>query len=261
MIVSIATTRRMLPAALVISFAMPATLLAQSAGEHIALGDRDAAALHASGALRHYEEAIKADPRSYAALWKATREAVDLGEFNSDGAERDRLYSLAETYARRAVEANPSGAEGHFNLARAIGRKALTLGKRDQVKYAGDVRTQALEALKLNPRHPGALHVMGRWNFEVMQLSGMTRFVAKKFLGGQVFDSANWEDAQRYLEESVAVEPQRLVHHLDLARVYAIRGEKDKARAQFEAAMRGTVAEYNDKRYQSLAAEELKELR
>ena len=137
MIVSLATTRRMLPAALMISFAMPAALIAQSAGEHIALGDRDAAALNASGALRHYEEAIKADPRSYEALWKATREAVDLGEFNSDGADRDRLYSLAETYARRAVEANPSGVDGHFHLARAIGRKALSLGKRDQVKYAG----------------------------------------------------------------------------------------------------------------------------
>ena len=73
------------------------------------------------------------------------------------------------------------------------------------MKYAGDVRTHALEALKLNPKHPGALHVMGMWNYNVMSLSGMTRFMAKTFLGGKVFDSANWDDAQRYMEESVAV--------------------------------------------------------
>ena len=58
-----------------------------------------------------------------------------------DDKERDRLYAVAEQYARRAVEANPNDAEGHFHLARALGRKALSLGKRDQVKYAGDVRT------------------------------------------------------------------------------------------------------------------------
>ena len=140
-----------------------------------------------------------------------------------------RLYTLAEQYARRAVEANPGDAEGHFNLARALGRRALSLGKRDRVKYAGDVRTHALEALKLNPKHPGALHVMGMWNYNVMSLSGMTRFMAKTFLGGKVFDSANWDDAQRYMEESVAVDPGRLVHHLDLARVYVARDDKTKA--------------------------------
>jgi tetratricopeptide (TPR) repeat protein len=257
-----ATTRRLLGAAAVVSLALaPAPAAAQSAGEHIALGDKDHAAMNAPGALRHYEEAMKADPRSYEALWKATREAVDVGEFNSDEKERDRLYTQAELYARRAVEANPADAEGHFHLARALGRKALSLGKKDQVKYAGDVRTHALEALKLNPKHPGALHVMGMWNYNVMRLSGVTRFMAKTFLGGKVFDSANWDDAQRYMEESAAIEPARLVHHLDLARVYRARDNKEKARAAYEAAIRGPATEYNDRKFQAEAAAEIKEVR
>jgi tetratricopeptide (TPR) repeat protein len=261
MFVSYAISRRLLGAAVVVTLAAaPARLIAQSAAEHIALGDKEHAAMNAPGALRHYEEAIKVDPKNYEALWKATREAVDVGEFNPDEKERDRLYTLAEQYARHAVEANPNDAEGHFHLARALGRKALSLGKRDQVKYAGDVRTQALEALKLNPKHPGALHVMGMWNYNVMRLSGMTRFMAKTFLGGKVFDSANWDDAQRYMEESVALEPTRLVHHLDLARVYKARDNKERARAEYEAVIKGTASEYNDRKYQSEAAEELKNL-
>ena len=43
------------------------------------------------------------------------------------------------------------------------------------------------------------MHVMGMWNAEVMRLNGMSRFMAKNFLGGRVFESANWNDAQRYL--------------------------------------------------------------
>ncbi len=256
------TPRRLLSAAAVLTLAfVPSRAVAQSAAEHIALGDKDHAAMNAAGALQHYETAIKADPKAYEALWKAAREAVDVGEFNANTEERDRLYSMAELYARRAVEANPADAEGHFNLARGLGRKALSLGARDRVKYAGDVRTHALEALKLNPRHPGALHVMGMWNYNVMRLSGMSRFMAKTFLGGRVFNSANWADAQRYMEESVASEPHRLVHHLDLARVYAGRGDKEKARAQYEATIRGTATEFNDRHFQRQASEEINDVR
>jgi tetratricopeptide (TPR) repeat protein len=262
MFMSIATSRRLLSAAVVLTIALlPAGAAAQSAAEHIALGDRDHAAMNAQGALQHYETAITADPKSYEALWKAAREAVDVGEFNASAEERDRLYSMAELYARRAVEANPSDAEGHFHLARALGRKALSLGVRDRVKYAGDVRTHALEALKLDPKHAGAAHVMGMWNYNVMKLSGISRFMAKTFLGGKVFDSANWDDAQRYMEQSVANEPNRLVHRLDLARVYAARGDRDRARAQYEATIRGTATDYNDRHFQRQASEEIGEVR
>jgi tetratricopeptide (TPR) repeat protein len=252
------TPRRLVATAVILVLgALPARAVAQSAAEHIALGDREHSAMRAPAALQHYEAAIKSDPTNYEALWKATREAVDVGEFNPSAAERDRMYTLAEQYARRAVDANPNDAEGHFHLARALGRKALSLGKRDQVKYAGDVRTQALEALRLDPKSAGAQHVMGMWNYNVMKLSGVTRFMAKTFLGGKVFDSANWDDAQRYMEQSVANEPDRLVHHLDLARVYVARGMKDQARAQYQATINGKAIEYNDKHFQEEAASEL----
>ena len=56
------------------------SLAAQTAAEHIVMGDREHAAMNASGALRHYEAAIQADANSLDALWRASREAIDLGE-------------------------------------------------------------------------------------------------------------------------------------------------------------------------------------
>ena len=155
---------------------------AQSAADHIALGDKEYVAMHAPAAYEHYEAAIKADPKNYEALWKAARSAVDLGEFEKNDETRENYFKTGELYARRAVEANPGDAEGHFSLARAIGRNALTQSPRGRVKYAGDVRNQALECLKINPKHAGCLHVMGMWNAEVMRLSGFTRMIAKNFL-------------------------------------------------------------------------------
>lgn len=225
----------------------------QTAADHIALGDKSYVAMDAPAALQHYEEAIKLDPKNYEALWKASRSAVDLGSYERDDEKRGLDFTKAEQYARRAVEANPGDAEGHFNLARSLGKNALTQGPRARIKYAKDVRSQALDCLKIDPKHPGCLHVMGMWNAEVMRLNGFTRMLAKNFLGGQIFESASWPEAKRYMEASVANDPNRIVHHLDLAGVYRDMGDKARARAEFEAVMKLPNADYNDRHYKGEA--------
>ncbi|HZE07702.1 MAG TPA: hypothetical protein VE110_03000 [Gemmatimonadaceae bacterium] len=226
---------------------------AQSAADHIALGDKEYVAMNAPAALTHYEEAIKADSNNYEALWKASRSAVDLGTAERNDEKREAEFKSAESYARRAVAVNPGDAEGHFNLARALGKNALTQSPRSRIKYATEVRTQALECLKINPKHAGCLHVMGMWNAEVMRLNGFTRLLAKNFLGGKIFDTASWAEARRYMEESVANEPNRIIHHVDLGGVYRDMGEKDKAREQYQIAMKLPNADYNDRQYKAQA--------
>ncbi|HEY4217450.1 MAG TPA: hypothetical protein VGM67_09955 [Gemmatimonadaceae bacterium] len=233
---------------------------AQTVDEQIALGNRDHAANNLVSALQHYDAAIKLDPSNYTALTKAAHDAVDLGEFDDNHNERDSLYQSAEQYARRAVAANPTDAEGHFELARAVGRRALTMGTRDKIKYANEVRDQALAVLKIDPKHAGALHIMGVWNEQVMSLNGLSRMIAKNFLGGKVFGEASWDSAQTYLEQAVAQEPNRITHRLDLASVYAERDQKAKAVEQYEWIARAPVTDYNDAKYKTLAAARLKAL-
>lgn len=234
-------------------------LVAQTAAEHIVMGDRDHAAMNAAGALRHYQAAIQADANNAEAHWRAAREAIDLGEF--DGARRDSLYKLGEQYARRAVQADGKSSMAHFALAKAIGRVALALGKKERVKYAGDVHREAKEALRLDSANAGALHVLGRWNAEIMRLSGFSRFMAKNVLGGKTFGEANWGDARRLLEKAVALEPERIVHRLELAAIYTDTDDKAKAREQYQAILRLKPTDFNDKHYQEQAQKELAALK
>jgi tetratricopeptide (TPR) repeat protein len=238
---------------------LPAVVRAQTAAEHIVLGDREHAAMNAAAALQHYQEAVRVDASNAEALWRASREAVDLGEF--DDARRDSLYRLGEQFARRAVQADPRSSMTHFALAKAIGRRALSLGPRDRVKYAGEVRKEALEALALDSANAGALHVMAMWHANIMRLSGFTRFMAKNVLGGKTFDEANWNDATRMLERAVMLEPDRIVHRLDLAAIYRDRKDAAKAREQYQTALRLKPLEYDDKFYQQQADRELREMR
>lgn len=258
----LAITRvRWLAIALVASLVQPVVAYSQTASEHIALGDQEQAAFRPAAAVEHYEAAIALEPNNSVALGKASRSTVDVGEQTSDAAERKALFLKGEQLARRAVEADPKDAESHFHLARALGRAALSVGVRERVKYATEIRAEALEALQLDPNHPGALHVMGVWNAEIMRLNGIQRFFAKNVLGGRTLGEANWNEAISYMQRAIAVDPERLAHHLDLAQIYVDVGDKAKAREAFEFVVRGKQTDFNDPGYKREAEQALKNLK
>jgi tetratricopeptide (TPR) repeat protein len=89
-----------------------------------------------------------------------------------------------------------------------------------------------MRAIALDPRHDGAYHILGRWNAEIMRLSGLSRFFAKSLLGAGVFGEASWEGAISNMEQAVALDPARLYHHLELAQIYVDRKRYDDARTQ-----------------------------
>jgi tetratricopeptide (TPR) repeat protein len=233
---------------------------AQSAGEHIALGDRAYADRQAKAALDHYRLALTIEPKNFDALCKASRTELDLSDGMDPGPARDSLQAAAQRHAEAAIAVNPHSADGHFALARALGRKALGLGTMDRIRYSKTIRLEALEALKYDSLHAGALHVLGSWNAEVMRVNGIEREFAKKFLGAEVFGQASWDEAQRLLEKAAKIDPDRLVHHLDLGAVYADRGNKAKAREQFSLILAAPLREYNDSLYKKKAADKLKKL-
>jgi tetratricopeptide (TPR) repeat protein len=233
---------------------------AQTAAEWISKGDAAYTARNASDAVAAYEKALAADPNNYDALWRVSRSETDLASYEPNSDQRTAMFKTAQDEAAHAVQVNPNGADGHFLLAEALGRMALTLGARDRVKYAGKVRDQAVECLKIEPKHAGCLHVMGVWNAEVMRLNGFTRMVARNFLGGQIFSEASWDNARKYLEESVTNDPRRIVHRLDLARVYSDMGLKSAAKTEYEAVISGELIDYNDPHYKAEAADALKKM-
>lgn len=237
---------------------------AQTPAQDIAAGDSAHAARNATLAVRHYEAALKLDSLNAEALWKVSRDVVDLGEaagFAHRDQVRDSLYRVGEQYATRAVQANPNSSMAHFAMARALGRAALAVGSRERVKYAARVREQGMAAIKLDSLNDGAWHVMGEWNAEIMRLNGFVRFMAKNLLGGKVMGEASWDNAQRDLEHAVALQPSRIVHHLDLGQVYADVGKKDMARQQFNLAISLPAVEFNDANYQREAREALDRLK
>jgi tetratricopeptide (TPR) repeat protein len=214
---------------------LPVRLAGQSVADHVDMG---AAALQAHDlrtGLAHLEAALALDSTDYAANWRAAIALLDQGELIPDslaGAERDSLFARAETLARRAVAADSTRPEGHFAVAATVGRASLGMGKKERIRRAKIIREEALRTIELDSTYDGAYHVLGRWNAEIMRLSGLSRFFAKSFLGAGIFRQASWEQAIANLQKAVELDPARIYHRLELARVYTDRKRYQEARDQ-----------------------------
>ena len=147
---------------------------------------------------------------------------------------RDSVYAEALALAQRAVRVDSNGADGHYMVAVAAGRVALTKSAGERVKSARVVRDAALEAIALDSVHDGAMHVMGRWNAEIQRLPGITKFFARTFLGASIFKEANWANANRYFRDAIRVNPQNIYHHLDFAEALVDQDSTAVARAELE---------------------------
>ena len=247
-----------------VALLLAAPLAAQTAAEHIALGDSANPFLHPDVALRHYREALALDSLSFAANWKAARAIADVAkqlEGDSTKDKRDSLYSVGRTYAERALRIDSTHAEGHYVVALVLGRLSRTRGGKERVRFARIIYDEAMRAVQIDSTLDGAWHILGTWNAEVKRLSGFTRFFAKALFGAGFMDKANWDDAQRYLERAVAIRPSHVYHRLELAQVYADVGKYSKAREQLTTIGTLPIGDVMDPTYKREAAALLADIR
>ena len=87
------------------------------------------------------------------------------------------------------------------------------------------------------------------WNAEIMRVNGLSRMIARSFLGADIFNLASWDEAQRLLEASVQHDPGRIIHRLDLAGIYADRGDRTRARELYLWIASAPLVEPNDDLY------------
>ncbi|MFW6193484.1 MAG: tetratricopeptide repeat protein [Gemmatimonadota bacterium] len=222
----------------------------------LARGDSAFAVGHHTLAYTAYSTAARAAP-GYEASWKSARAAIDVGQGLDDDPEP--WYRLGESWGREAAEREPDAPEGHFMLAQALGLIALDAGVRERVQMSTEIRSEALAALEADSSYAGGWHILGRWHAGVRELSGPARFFARTFLGGEVFSEASWDEAERHLRRAGELEPDRIVHPLELARVYLETDRPEEARSALERALTLTPMDGQDCAYLAEARRLLEE--
>src|SRR5262249_50824383 len=131
-------------------------------------------------------------------------------------------------YAQRAAELAPNSAEAQLSPAISYGKMLPYMGSKDQVAASPRIKTAVDRALRLDPSNDTAWHILGRWNRVLADINVIKRVVAKA-LYGDLPVTTN-EEAERCLQKAIALNPKRLIHYIELGRIYAQMGRKEEAR-------------------------------
>jgi len=210
---------------------------AQTAAEHISMGDQAYAAFDDTKALGHYQDALKLEPGNYEALWKASRAIVDLADVipatQKDIKEQQKkMYTEAWALAQKAVAANPNDTWGHFQIAAANGKRLLLLGKKDQINNSKAVRAEIDKAIELDPTNHLAWHALGRWHRRMDEIGG-----AKRFFGSILYGSipkGSFAESEKALNKAIELHPEYANHYLELGRTLVALKKYDEAAAAFQ---------------------------
>jgi len=212
---------------------------AQTAADHIMAGDEAYAQFDDQKALEHYQEALKVEPENYEALWKASRACVDIADVMPGGEKvaqaRQKLYTQGTDLAEKAVKANPNDTWGHFQVAAALGKKLLMLGKKEQIDGSKKVRAEIDKAIELDPTNDLGYHALGRWHRRMAEIGG-----ASRFFGGILYGSipkGSFEESEKNLKKAADMKPEFVNHHLELGKTYVSLKKYDLAAAEFQKAI------------------------
>ena len=185
-------------------------------------------ALDASASLVAAETLATADPDGPAA-WRAARAAVSLGMLADGDEAQNEWYRRGEAHAARAVAADSASLDALFWLTAAKGRLALQAGSGDAARLGNEVWRHTHRMLAMDPDHAGAHNVLGKLQYEVMTLSRVERFLAKMILGdNEALDGSTWEGAETHLRRALALDPEAVLYHYDLARMLIRHGREDE---------------------------------
>lgn len=177
-------------------------------------------------ALGLYKDVLKIQPDNIIALIGASEICSRVGNRVADKDEKLKNYNDAKTYAEQAVRLAPENADANYVMAVAMGRQALIAGAKEKVTAAREVKRYAELAIKFNPNYAKAYLVLGKWNYEMVNLSTLEKTAAKLLFGG--LPEGTLQQAINNYEKCRQLDPSIVLNYFELAKAYKDNDEQDK---------------------------------
>ena len=182
----------------------------------------------ANEALMLYLSAEKIEPKNPDLLVRIARQYRYLMTDAADTQEKLRLGHIALDYSERAAACGPKDCDAQLAPAITLGKMLPFMPAKEQVAASPKIKESVDKALAIDPRNDNAWHILGRWNRVLAEISS-----AKRFLAGIIYGQlpkGSIDEAEQDMKKAIAINPHRLMHYIELGRIYAQMGRKDEAR-------------------------------
>lgn len=198
----------------------------------------------AKQALPLYLAAEKLDPQNCRVLVRIARQYRYLMTDASANDEKLRLGRLALDYSQRAAAACPHDSEAQLAPAITLGKMVPYMPTKEQASASPKIKASVDGALQIDPKNDTAWHILGRWNRVLADVNLVKRTLAGLIYGG--LPKGSNEEAERDMKKAIELNPHRLMHYIELGRVYAQMGRKDDARKFINKGLAMPDAEKDD---------------
>lgn len=172
---------------------------------------------HADKAMALYQRVIEIDARNDTALWQLARSFRWRGDVATSENQKLADYKQMESWAKKAIEADPNSIGGHLMLGVAYGRIGETQGVMKSLSLISPIKGEMNAVLAKDPRNDVAHHVLGVLYRKVPRLMG-----------------GSMEKSIQELEEAIASNPNGTIHYLELAKSHLEKGNKPQAKDSLE---------------------------
>ena len=221
-----------------------ATVSGESPNDLITKGDAFDARLQAAEALQSYLPVEKLQPKNVRLLVRIARQYRHLMADATTREDKLRLGGIALEYAQRAAALAPSDPEAQLSIAISYGKMLPLMGTKEQIEASRQIKETADKAIKLDPRNDLAWHVLGRWHRVLSDVNTLKRALGSLIYGK--LPQTTTEEAVKCFEKAIEINPNRLMHYVELGRAYAQMGRTAEARRFIEKGLAMPNVEKDD---------------
>lgn len=175
--------------------------------------------LKENAALDKYKEVLLTDPNNIKALVKATELNIAIGGREKNKTTIRLFYETAYAFAFRAIKAEAANADANYAMAMASGKMTDVEDENKKiVAFVKDTKLYADKALAIQSNHARANYTLGKWHYEMVNLSGIKKAAVKLLYGG--LPNGDIDSATARMEKCRVGEPYFVQNYYDLAMAY-----------------------------------------
>ncbi|MEI9897834.1 MAG: tetratricopeptide repeat protein [Chthoniobacter sp.] len=230
----------------------------EAAEDLIRKGDVFYARLEPSEALKFYLPAEKLDPNNPQLLVRIARQYRHLMCETSAKEQKRQLGTTAVDYAQRAVALAPNDPDTQLAVAISYGKLLPLVGTGDQIADSRLIKAAVDKVLALDSNNDLGWQILGRWYRALADVSGVKRALAQMAYGK--LPPAKYEDAVKCFEKAIELNPNRLMHYIELGRTYGQMGKPIEARKYISKGLAMPNTEKDDPETKDLGRELLAKL-